>query len=58
MFHLFSGLQKLNPDAVLPRQRITVIARSDKSGTTEAFTTALAKFRLCHRVPPGPKFVV
>ena len=38
-------LQKINPYAVLPNERIVVIARSDKSGTTEAFTRSLAYFR-------------
>ncbi|XP_064598848.1 atrial natriuretic peptide receptor 2-like [Liolophura sinensis] len=37
-----SVLQHLNPEVVLPAEHIVVIARSDKSGTTETFTAALS----------------
>ena len=35
-------LQDMNPGHQLPDKEITVIARSDKSGTTHSFTSALA----------------
>lgn len=41
-----SVLQQLNPDVVLPAEHIVVIARSDKSGTTETFTAALSAVSL------------
>ena len=41
-----AAIQDLNPDLVgkLPNQRITVVHRSDKSGTTEIFTKGLSAF--------------
>ena len=38
------ALVALNPDLKLPDQKITVVHRSDGSGTTEIFTKALAAF--------------
>src|SRR5262245_7163680 len=37
-------LARLNPEAQLPHQPITVVHRSDSSGTTELFTKALSAF--------------
>ncbi len=39
-----AAIAKLNPTAKLPDAPITVIHRSDSSGTTEIFTNALASF--------------
>lgn len=39
-----SVIQELNPGFKLPGERIKVVARSDKSGTTEIFTSALSSF--------------
>jgi phosphate transport system substrate-binding protein len=39
-----AAIAKLNPTAKLPDAGITVIHRSDSSGTTEIFTNALASF--------------
>ena len=37
-----STLQDMNPGQLLPDKKITVVARSDKSGTTHSFVSALA----------------
>ncbi|XP_041360485.1 atrial natriuretic peptide receptor 2-like [Gigantopelta aegis] len=37
-----TSIQSINPSVELPRHRIVPIARQDKSGTTEIFTTALS----------------
>jgi phosphate transport system substrate-binding protein len=38
------NIQQLNPSITLPDERITVFIRTDKSLTTEIFTTALSSF--------------
>ncbi len=40
------SFQDINPSIILPGQHIIVMARADKSGTTEAFTNGLTSFRL------------
>eukprot|EP00762_Andalucia_godoyi_P006867 ANDGO_00956.mRNA.1 Phosphate-binding protein PstS len=39
-----SQIVALNPSLSLPTQRISIVVRQDKSGTTEAFTSALSQF--------------
>ena len=39
-----TSIQKLNPNVTLPGQKIIVLARADKSGTTEIFTSGLSRF--------------
>ena len=39
-----AAIQHLNPNQKLPNTTINVIARSDKSGTTYAFTSSLARY--------------
>ena len=39
-----SSLAEVNPACSLPDERILVIARRDKSGTTSLFTEALSSF--------------
>ncbi|KAL8559410.1 hypothetical protein ACOMHN_045207 [Nucella lapillus] len=39
-----TSLQDSNPSCKLPGEKILVIARQDKSGTTEMFTSTLSSF--------------
>ena len=48
------AIAKTNPDAKLPATKITVVTRSDGSGTTFAFTTHLTGISDAWKSGPGP----
>jgi len=47
------AIKSLNPDASLPSTAITVVHRSDSSGTTQGFTTFLAAYSDAWKNGPG-----
>lgn len=48
-----AAIKALNPDADLPSTKITVVHRSDSSGTTKGFTQFLANYSSAWKSGPG-----